>query len=230
MAAIRLLLPATPRDQLEAHRKATLASQTLQVTFPYLDAAGDLTDLARKWIQQDRPGDKKPLTRLGPPSLAKVSLVGLFADPEDNQRSVEAQMGILRALAGGHDPVVASFGGLLGDTHWTASGRWLIDSLTFSVQQRAHTDNAVTRAEAHIDLLEANIPGWVPLASTFRYVSEVAGAGLGRPRTWLVTAGQSLWSIAWAVYGDPARWIELGDANGIMKPADLVPGTILLIP
>lgn len=230
MAAIRLLWPAAPVAQLGTHRKATLAGPTLTVTFPYVDADGDLADLARNWVQQDRPGDRKPLTRPGPPRLAKVSLTALFASPDDNQRPVEIEMGILRALAGARDPVVASFGGLLGDTHWTASGRWLIDGLSFAVHARAHADNAVTKAEAHIDLLEANIPGWVPLASTFRYNSEIAGAGLGRPRTWLVTAGDTLWSIAWRVYGDPGRWIGLGDANGIVKPSDLTPGLVLFIP
>lgn len=230
MAAIRLLLPATPRDQLEAHRKATLASDVVTLTFPYADKTGELADLARNWVQQARPGDRKPLTRPGSPKLAKAALVATFADPADNQTSVEPQLGILRAMGASSLPFVASFGGLLGDTHWTASGRWVIDSLTIAPQDRRHTDNAVTRAEAHIDLLEANIPGWAPLPSTFRYNSEIAGAGVGRPRTWLVTAGQTLWSIAWALYGDPARWIELGDANGIVKPSDLTPGTILFIP
>lgn len=229
MATLRLLVPAAPAP-LGPHRKATLSNGTVTLVFPYLASESDFSDLARDWVEQARPGNHKPLTRPGSPRLARVSLTATFADPADSQASVEPQLQTLRAFAASDQPFVAAFGGLLGDSHWTASGRWVLRDLSIAVQARRHSDNAATRAEAKLELLEANIPGWVPMPSTFRYVSEVPGAGTGRPRSVVVGAGDTLWSIAWDVYGDPTKWVALGDYNGILRPALLTAGTVLLIP
>jgi nucleoid-associated protein YgaU len=45
-----------------------------------------------------------------------------------------------------------------------------------------------------------------------------------------VKRGDTLWSLAAAVYDDPARWRPIADANGIANPRELVPGTELIIP
>lgn len=229
MADLRLLVPLPALGRLEAHAKATLTGQAVVLVFPYLDAEGDIADLARNWVEQERGTNKKPLTRPGSPKLAKVSLTAVFADPADAQTSVEPQLGFLRALAGSENPFVASFGGLLGDVHWTESGRWVMRECSIHVVARRHSDNAVTRAEAKLELGEANVPGWVPTPSTFRYRSEITGAGTG-VRSWMVAEGDSLWAIAWIVYGDPARWRDIAAVNTILKPWALEPGTILSLP
>lgn len=49
-------------------------------------------------------------------------------------------------------------------------------------------------------------------------------------RTHQVVAGDSLPSIAQREYGNPNRWRDLADANGIDDPMRLPPGTNLLVP
>lgn len=235
MAAIRLLVPALPTDTpLGAHRKATMANDWLQITFPYLSADTPLDDLARDWVEQARPGNKKPLTRPGSPKLAKVTLTALFADPDDTQASLEAPSGpltTLRGMAGSDQPVMVTFGDMLGDQRLTKSGYWVIRDCSIHVTARNHERNQATRAEASIDLLEANVPGWAPSVQADRYNSEIVGAGRGVPRSYVVGEGDRLWGIARLLYGDASRWIRLGAANGITDPRrQLTPGLVLKVP
>ena len=50
------------------------------------------------------------------------------------------------------------------------------------------------------------------------------------PKTRVTKEGDSLWSIAAAEYGDPARWRPIAEANGITNPRELPAGLVLLIP
>jgi hypothetical protein len=49
-------------------------------------------------------------------------------------------------------------------------------------------------------------------------------------KRWVVTQGDSLWSIAAREYGDPAEWREIAEANKINNPRLLIPGQELAIP
>ncbi len=49
-------------------------------------------------------------------------------------------------------------------------------------------------------------------------------------RVHTVVAGDTLHSIAFAEYRDPARWRDIAEANGIDDPMRLTPGTTVLIP
>jgi nucleoid-associated protein YgaU len=49
-------------------------------------------------------------------------------------------------------------------------------------------------------------------------------------KTWTVRRGDSLSSIAGALYQEPARWREIARANGIDDPRTLAPGRELSIP
>lgn len=51
-----------------------------------------------------------------------------------------------------------------------------------------------------------------------------------RTRLWVVTEGETVWSIAAAQYGDPGAWRVVADANGLTDPRTLVPGTELDLP
>jgi nucleoid-associated protein YgaU len=59
--------------------------------------------------------------------------------------------------------------------------------------------------------------------------NPTSGAIAGR-RTYVLGAGDSLHSIAYAEYGDPALWRALALFNGIDDPLRMVPGTRLLLP
>lgn len=54
--------------------------------------------------------------------------------------------------------------------------------------------------------------------------------GAGGRRTHRVVAGDTLASIAFAEYADPARWRALAEANRISDPMRVPPGTELLVP
>jgi hypothetical protein len=54
--------------------------------------------------------------------------------------------------------------------------------------------------------------------------------GEGGHRTHCLRAGDSLASVAYAEYGDPAAWRHLAEANGIDDPMRLRPGIVLSIP
>jgi hypothetical protein len=49
-------------------------------------------------------------------------------------------------------------------------------------------------------------------------------------RARVVRQGDSLWSLAAAEYGDPARWRPIAEANGIVNPRVLEPGRQLILP
>jgi nucleoid-associated protein YgaU len=232
MAAVRLVLPSSPDvPPLGAHRKATIASSWLQVTFPYLRLDGDLSELGRNWVEQGRPGNHKPLTRPGSPRLAKGTLTAVFADPADSQRSMEDTLGpvnVLRSMALGSEPVVVAFGDLMAAV--PRSGYWVIRDLSVAPKARNHTANQITWAEVTIGLLEANVPGGAPAVTTDRRDHSIPGAGLGVPHTDTVAEGDRLWTVAWRTYGDPSRWRAIGDANGVTDPRKLEAGQVLTLP
>ena len=51
-----------------------------------------------------------------------------------------------------------------------------------------------------------------------------------RTKRWIVTEGDTLWSIAAIEYGDPGEWRHIAKANGIVNPRILPSGTQLSIP
>jgi nucleoid-associated protein YgaU len=54
--------------------------------------------------------------------------------------------------------------------------------------------------------------------------------GEGGERIWTVVAGDTLPSIAYAVYGDPNMWKRIADTNHLTQVRRLIPGTQLEIP
>jgi nucleoid-associated protein YgaU len=49
-------------------------------------------------------------------------------------------------------------------------------------------------------------------------------------KTRVVKQGDSLWSIAAAEYGNPAKWRQIAESNNITNPRQLEPGVVLTIP
>lgn len=49
-------------------------------------------------------------------------------------------------------------------------------------------------------------------------------------KKYVVRTGETLSSIAAAVYRDPALWRKVADANRITDPRSLTPGTVLTVP
>jgi hypothetical protein len=77
------------------------------------------------------------------------------------------------------------------------------------------------RATANVTLEEVPIPP--------KKQNPTSGTILGR-RTHVLVAGDSLASIAWREYEDPALWRGLAAFNGIDDPLRVRPGATLLLP
>jgi nucleoid-associated protein YgaU len=83
-------------------------------------------------------------------------------------------------------------------------------------------------------------PGGMPVRATATVtLEEISGeqpgqnptsGGPAARRVHRVVAGDTLASIAWREYGDPAMWRALADRNGIDDPMRLRPGGSLLVP
>ncbi|MEV0561047.1 LysM peptidoglycan-binding domain-containing protein [Dactylosporangium sp. NPDC050588] len=72
-------------------------------------------------------------------------------------------------------------------------------------------------------------------AVTLEELSTEAPSGLRRAappgeRVHVVAAGDTLTSVAFEAYGDPAAWRRIAEASGIDDPLRLTPGTRLVIP
>ncbi|MDL1973323.1 MAG: LysM peptidoglycan-binding domain-containing protein [Deltaproteobacteria bacterium] len=61
-------------------------------------------------------------------------------------------------------------------------------------------------------------------------VKEIATKSADLTKRWVVTQGDSLWSIAAKEYGESGEWRLIADANKLYNPRLLNPGQKLLIP
>jgi hypothetical protein len=82
-------------------------------------------------------------------------------------------------------------------------------------------DGSPTRATCSVELQE--IGGSVPKQNP---TSGSPEAGVAR----VVRAGDSLASLAFGQYGDASQWRVIAEANGIVDPERLMPGTTLVFP
>jgi nucleoid-associated protein YgaU len=95
-----------------------------------------------------------------------------------------------------------------------------ISSLSITYKQFGVAGQPV-RAEAMIQIAE-NPP---PVLGT-----NPTSGGISGRRVHVLSAGDTLHSIAYAEYGNPGLWRVLAEANGVDDPLRIAPGTALLIP
>jgi nucleoid-associated protein YgaU len=95
-----------------------------------------------------------------------------------------------------------------------------ISSLNISFKQFGVAGQPV-RAEATIAIQEnpPAVPGTNPTSG-----------GISGRRVHVLSAGDTLHSVAYAEYGNPGLWRVLAEANGVDDPLRIAPGTALLIP
>jgi nucleoid-associated protein YgaU len=61
-------------------------------------------------------------------------------------------------------------------------------------------------------------------------VKEISFQSADLTKRWVVTQGDSLWSIAAKEYGNPGDWRLIADANKIDNPRIITPGEELVVP
>lgn len=83
-------------------------------------------------------------------------------------------------------------------------------------------DGTPVRARIDVTFREYRRPG--------EEVVAVPRRSADRTETWVVTEGDTLWTIAAEQYGDPGRWRPIATANDIENPRRLDPGRELVLP
>ena len=72
------------------------------------------------------------------------------------------------------------------------------------------------------------------IAMSFKQYSQpkeaVKTSSPNRTKSRIITAGDSLWLIAYREYGDPESWKLIADANNIVDPLNVKPGTEIILP
>jgi hypothetical protein len=96
----------------------------------------------------------------------------------------------------------------------------VITNLTITYKQFG-VDGLPVRAEANISIMEnpRHLLGTNPTSG-----------GISGRRVHVISAGDTLHSVAYSEYGSPGLWRVLAEANGIDDPLRVNPGTALLIP
>jgi nucleoid-associated protein YgaU len=224
-------------------RKVTISSEAGVTTVPIMSPAASLGGLAAKREEEERPG-RKPINAPAGGQLATETLTMTLVNLARPGGTVEHL--IAELIAHARAPwVVVAYGPLEASSRVVPAGAWTIDDLQVTTVEREEGTNAITEAAVTMALKERSEPatpsspgtstppsGASPLsASGFpaRRATPAAG-GATSTSSYTVREGDTLWSIAAAVYGDGSWWARLGDANGIRDPRHLVAGTRLTIP
>lgn len=180
------------------------------------------------WTDQGGKGLDHPRTQFEGGTSRTLTLALFFDSYEAEQ---DAERDVRRQTK-----KVADLTRLVGDLHrppvclvsWGGTGqeydlpfRGVVTSLTQKFTMFL-ADGTPVRATLDVTFKEYEEPG--------RQARRTPKSSPDRRRTRPVRRGDTLWSIAAAVYEDPARWRPIADANGIANPRALVPGTELIIP
>lgn len=224
MASVSVALAAGAGTAIGGHPHVVIIGVGRSVVLDLIDPEAEFDSLAATWETIVRPGKKPWRVRTGL-QLATVDTewsIGL-----DKETDVGPRLAAFAYIAQNAARVIVG--------HTTPSGApfstsWSIDQLRWRVRWRRHGDNAVTSVKGSMSLTEASAPineGSVLSAGTMQ------AAGIVKPATarHLVSAGETIWTIAVAHYGgDPTAWQRIADANGLTDLRSLRPGQVLTLP
>lgn len=242
MPDLSVLIPGVDPGRLYGHRRVTLSRDghptiTLPITDPKVDADG----LAADWTEVPRGGaEPLLLPRAGRLDTRRLAVVvddriawqdrtGIVAEVFGESNAAEVTILELRAMAKdrGPAPVYVAYSDL-------EAGPWRIVELTESSTRRFPGTNRVRRADVNITLKRASdLP--VFRAAPAAPPAPPAAPPAGTPpspasRHYIVSRGDSLWSIAQRFLGNGNRWREIADRNGVRDPRALPIGKDLELP
>lgn len=227
-------VPDVPRRRCTISHPA-YGDVTLTITSPETDK----TDLAGDWAELGRAGLAPLLVRKGT-KLPKLRLEATLDEGEeanltlglsldDSGHRVEGLLARLEGIAGAVGPPIAVGYGPL------EAGLWRMVEFSWHALLRYPGDNHVIRATCSFGFTQASDPGTPrlpaappPAPSNPTPAPETPGGGPQRHYT--VVAGDTLWAIAQATYGNGNVWTNIADANGIRDPRRLQIGTDLVLP
>jgi nucleoid-associated protein YgaU len=177
-----------------------------------------------EWERKPAPGAKKAVMPhykgAGPATITLEMLIDGYEKQKDISSQVKALFELVKPTdeaVGKQKPspnwVLFGWGSKSGDPYLVSSVQ--VKYTMFSSQ------GAPLRAVCTIALEE------LPIQAAKQNPSSGARTSM---RSHLVVGGDSLASIAYAQYGDPAKWRAVADANDVDDPSRLLPGSRFLIP
>jgi hypothetical protein len=227
MARLKIWLRQQPFVQGVPQRKAQIISDRgTRVILPFAPVEADLDGAPVAWTQVTRTG-RRPLLLTGGGQLKTWSGSILLAYP-DYRQSVQHLVNTIQGIAATGDAIQFYCGG-------PERGRWRIATCSVHVALRVPGTNDAARATVQLGLTEvsdlvAHVSPTsgraVPPAPWSAYAVAVTPV----QRSYRVRPGDTLWSIASKVYGEPDRWHAIADANNIRNPLRLRVGQVLIIP
>lgn len=229
---LRVLLPLLVLRRNAQAKPMTLLSLESGARFevPWAPEEADYDGLGATFGAVDRPGRMAMLARAGD-GLPTWSWA-LELDGRDYGESVEPALVALGNLLRSGDRVVVSRANL-------APGPWRITAAPVHVR-RLTPDQRVNAATVSLTFTRASdaVVGIGPMTGGAGQPGKPAPAPSSPPapapapttRTYTVVRGDTPSGIAGRLYGNPARWRELLDANGVRDPRKLPVGKVLRVP
>lgn len=194
----------------------------------------DYTNFGSQWSEVGIPG--------GPPFLVKESF-GLkkvafsltIANPDNQDADMTHDLQVLKAFADTVRPIKIAYDGYF--TSWT----FRCTSLAIHAEQRHPSTNRITRATVDLEFTEkrdvADFTGPITGGAKSNPKGNTASKNMGskkkitskkpkkaKTKVYIVKKGDTLWGIAYKLFGDGAKWRQLADDNGIKHPKKLAVG------
>ena len=178
------------------------------------------------WTELDRDG-RAPLLVLGAGALDKMQYNLTLARPSFED-SVEDMIAALRKAFDSTERFVISYGP-------QEAGLWRITQLTFSHEVRqAGGTGIVTRSTANVTVTAAGpAVGVGPLSGGYAPPAPPpppVAAPAPSTRTYVFKAGDTLWTLAATMLGNPLRWPEIAALSGITDPRTIPIGFVATVP
>lgn len=196
----------------------------------------DHTNFGSQWSEVAVPG--------GPPflvkesfGLKKIAFSIIVANPNNQDADMTHDLQVLKAFADTVRPIKIAYDGYF--TSWT----FRCTSLSIHSEQRHPASNKITRATVDLEFTEkrdvADFTGPITGGAKSNPSSNTAArsGGSNRKKTttkktatrtktkiYVVKQGDTLWGIAYKLFGDGSKWRQLADDNGIKNPRKLPTG------
>lgn len=155
----------------------------------------------------------------------------LFLDGWGAARNINAELGVLRALAPMRPSTQPPVFYVLGCAQIPSTVPWTANGLDLSDWVLRASDGQPSRVTATVSLIEYRIGDVVTRSSPAKRSKDRNGSGSkGKARTYTVRRGDTLGGIAAKTLGSASKWTALAKANGLRDPNKLKVGQVLKLP
>jgi hypothetical protein len=216
---VRLTTSTAPPPSSGRPKLTLVDDHGTRVVLPFAPVDGPLTNLAPRWEEVARSGQRPPLLVLAGPNLTRLDLEATVTNTRNPTASAELYVYALTVLARQARRVFLRNYGILVGNPWRITG---FGATPF----RRTADNAIAGFTASLSLTAAVDPvvRVGPVSGGARAITPPAA------RTVTVRAGETSAALAYRALGDTSAATALLDANGIRDARSLTAGMVLKVP